>query len=171
MVNFSLSGKRKKNTDTYTNIKFIHTASVYISFFFICILFTICYQVLCSGSVNCHGLSHATSETCLAHSGQDLSLSILKHPDDLGEGGADFRIGIPAARHDFTQHRETIIWDNWPYPLVHNSKCCLHCCHVLEGKQTCYELPKDNPKAIHIHLLCIGPVLNHLSVQIGKSNT
>ena len=64
-------------------------------------LYDLLSGLMFSGSVNCHGLSHATSETCLAHGVQDLSLSILKHRDDLGEGGTDFRMSLSTGRQSF----------------------------------------------------------------------
>ncbi|KAJ0031573.1 hypothetical protein Pint_12671 [Pistacia integerrima] len=118
--------------------------------------------------VHCHWLSHATPEASLAHCSHDLSFSILKHFHNLSEGWTNFRVGVPAAGHDVTKHREAVIWNNWPYAFIHHSKCCLYCSHVLEGKQTRNELPKDNPKAIDIHFLCIGPMLDHLSEIIDK---
>lgn len=131
---------------------------------FICIILNVCFSVLYSGgSFNCHGLSYAAPEACLAHIGQYLGFGILKHPDNICERGANFRVGIPAAGHDVTQNRQTIIWDCRSYSFVHHSKGSLNSSHVLEWKRACYELPKNNSKAVHIHLLCIRPMLNHLS--------
>lgn len=120
-------------------------------------------SVFCSGSIHRHWLSHATPEASLAHCSHDLGFSILKHSDNLGEGWTNFWVGVPAAGHDVTKHREAVIWNDWPYTFIHHSECCLYCSHVLEGQQTCDELPKDNPKAIDIHFLCIRPMLDHLS--------
>lgn len=168
--------KGKEHWCINIQVQFIPSVSLIIQFSSVSSLksvffFFLSFPVFYSGSFNCHGLNHATPEASLAHISHDLSLSILKHPNNLGEGRTHFRVGVPAAGHYVTQHRQTFIWDNWPYPLVHHSKCSLHSCHVLEGKRTCYELPENDSKAIHIHLLCVRPMLNHLSAWMGKLKT
>lgn len=168
IVTLSLSRIFKESIDTYTNLYVKFLLLLFILFQFHLYPFIISFLVFYSGSVHCHWLSHATPEASLAHCSHDLSFSILKHSDNLSEGWTNFRVGVPAAGHDVTKHREAVIWNNWPYAFIHHSKCCLYCSHVLEGKQTRNELPKDNPKAIHIHFLCIGPMLDHLSETIDK---
>eukprot|EP01018_Ginkgo_biloba_P026839 Gb_21221 [translate_table: standard] len=78
------------------------------------------------------------------------------------------RIGIPAATHDLCQCWGAILRYSWPYALVHDCKCRLHCCHVLEGKHAGYEFPQDNPKTVDIHFVIIGSMLDHFPANQCK---
>ena len=59
-------------------------------------------------SVDCDGVCDAAAKPGLAYGVQDFGLGLLEHADHVGEGGPDVGVGIPAARHDLTQHRQAV---------------------------------------------------------------
>jgi len=127
--------KEKKNTDTYTNIKFIdpYSFGLYFVFSFVSSLRSVIRSyVLWISQLSWVESCNIWNVPCARWSRSQSQHSQASWRSRWRGDGLQ----------DVTQHRETIIWDNWPYPLVHTSKCCLHCCHVLEGKQTSYEHPK-----------------------------
>lgn len=113
-------------------------------------------------SVSGHWL-YATSEACFTNSMHNIFLGTFKQTDDFGEGRTHVGVSIPAARHDLAECREAILWYNWSYSPVHNSKCCLNSCHILKWKHPCYKLPENYAKAINVNLLIVRSVLDHLS--------
>ncbi|RZS02231.1 hypothetical protein BHM03_00032241 [Ensete ventricosum] len=85
----------------------------------------------------------------------DIFLGTFKQTDDFGEGRTYVRVSIPAAGHDLAKCREAILWYNWSYSPVHDSKCCLNSCHILKWKHPCYKLPENYAKAINVNLLTV----------------
>ena len=104
----------------------------------------------------------ATTKPGLACGVQDFELGLLEHADHVGEGGPDVGVGIPAARHDLTQHGQAVRRDYRSHVPVHHHEGRLHRRHVRERQHSRYQLPHHYPEVVHVHLLGVRPVLDHL---------
>ncbi|MFS7944586.1 hypothetical protein Hanom_Chr06g00514021 [Helianthus anomalus] len=130
-------------------------------------------RVLPRASISRHWLAHAAPETGLANRGHNLGFSMFKHSDNLSEGRPDIGISVPATCHYFTENWKAVIWDGGSNTFVDNRKRSLDSCHVLEWKHPGDEFPQHNSEAVNVHLLCVGPMLDHFpatATSVGLSS-